>query len=54
MSSQAKELTVMDQGNIKRFAKEIRKILDRQERQIIHTKNLLNRIAKLTDGDQAQ
>ncbi len=37
-------LSAMDRGNFKRFAKELRAILDKHERQLEQAKNLLNRI----------
>lgn len=45
--------SVQDLGNIRRYAREIKAILNKQEKQIAMSKQLLNNIIKLSHGEGA-
>jgi len=45
-------LTTQDHGNLRRFASELRNILDRQENQIAAAKQLLNKIMTIVEGSR--
>ena len=49
MASQC-DLTTMEQGNLKRLTKELRNILDKQDRQMEQVRNLLRGIERIYQG----